>query len=158
MKSNLHQKLQYKGCEYLLNKGYWVRTMEMPTSVGIIDVWGIKNSSYPDFETMAIEVKVSRADYHSRSQKYKEFSAENIANHCYILCPEYLVGSVNDSPKWGILWWNEKNNRLKLVRKPERFEMTDRQKLAIMVNLFENRANKPDRLLEVDELKVNLGA
>ena len=153
MKSNLHQKLQYKGCEYLLNKNYWVRTTEMPTSVGIIDVWGISNAN--NFETIAIEVKVSRNDYRSRSQKYKEFSAENIANYCYILCPEFMVGEVNDSPKWGILWYNEKTNRLRLVRKPERFEMTERAKLAVMVNLFENRANKPDRLLTVEvELKV----
>ena len=90
---------------------------------------------------------LSRGDYRSRSQKYKEFSAENIANYCYILCPEFMVGEVNDSPKWGILWYSEKTNRLRLVRKPERFEMTDRQKLAIMVNLFENRMNKPDNLL-----------
>lgn len=60
-----------------------------------------------------------------------------------------LVGEVTDSPKWGILWYNAINNRLRLVRKPERFEMTDRQKLAIMVNFFENRANHPDRLLEI---------
>ena len=145
MKSNLHQKLQYKGCEYLMNKNYWIRTTEMPTSVGVIDVWGISNSN--NFEAIAIEVKVSRGDYRSRSQKYKEFSAENIANYCYILCPEFMVGEVNDSPKWGILWYSEKTNRLRLVRKPERFEMTDRQKLAIMVNLFENRMNKPDNLL-----------
>ena len=152
MKSDLHKKLQYKGCEYLLNKNYWIKTMEMPSPVGIIDVWGISNASFPRYETMAIEVKVSRADYHSRSQKYKEFSASNIANYCYILCPEFMVGEVADSPKWGILWYSEKTGRLRLVRKPQRFEMTAEQKLAIMVNLFENRQNHPEKLL------VNLGA
>lgn len=153
MKSDLHQKLQYKGAEYLLNKGYWIRTTEMPTSVGIIDVWGISNSNM--FETIAIEVKVSRGDYRSRSQKYKEFRADSIANYCYVLCPEYLVGEEKDSPKWGILWWNEKTNRLRLVRAPERIEMTDRAKLAVIVSLFENRANKPDNLL-VDTLLNDL--
>lgn len=147
MKSNLHQKLQYKGREYLLNKGYWVRAMEMSTSVGIIDVWGISNAN--NFETIAIEVKVSRNDYKSRSQKYKEFSARNIANYCYVLCPEFMVDKVNDSPKWGILWYSEKSDRLRLVREPERFEMTDRQKLAIVVHFFENRANNPDNLLDI---------
>jgi len=145
MKSDLHQKLQYKGADYLLNKNYWIRTTEMPTSVGIIDVWGISNAN--NYETIAIEVKVSRADYHSQSQRYKEFSSENIANYCYILCPEYLVGRNNESQNWGILYWNEKTNRLRLFRKPTRYEMTDRQKLAIMVHLFENRQNKPDNLL-----------
>ena len=144
-KSDLHQKLQYKACEYLLNKNYWIRAMEMPTSVGIIDVWGISNVN--NYETIAIEVKVSRNDYKSRSQKYKEFTAKNIANYCYILCPEFMVGKNEDSPKWGILWYSEKTGRLRLVRKPERFEMTDRQKLAVMVNFFENRANNPDKLL-----------
>lgn len=147
MKSNLHTKLQHKACEYLLNKGFWIRTQEMPTSCGIIDVWGISNAN--NFETAAIEVKVSRSDYRSRSQKYKELTAENIANHCYILCPDWLVWNYNDSPKWGLLWYSEKTGRLQLVRKPERFEMTDRNKLAVMINLFENRLNHPDRLLQI---------
>ena len=51
MISDLHKKLQYKGGEYLLNKGFWIRTMEMPTPVGIIDVWGISNYGH---ETTAI--------------------------------------------------------------------------------------------------------
>ena len=146
MKSSLHQRLQHKGLEYLMNKNYWVRAMEMPTSVGIIDCWGISNAN--NYETMAIEVKISRGDYRSRSQKYKEFSAQNIANYCYILCPEYLVGEYHDSPKWGILWYNEKTNRLRLVRKPERYEMDDRQKLAIMIHFFENRQNNTQKLLD----------
>lgn len=52
MKSDLHQKLQHKGCEYLLNKNYWIKTMEMPSPVGIIDVWGISNAN--NYETMAL--------------------------------------------------------------------------------------------------------
>jgi len=129
----------------LMNKQYWIRAMEMPSPVGIIDVWGISPSRC--FETSAIEVKISRSDYRSRSQKYKEFTSENIANYCYILCPEYLIGKYDDTPKWGILWYSEKTNRLRLVRKATRFEMTDLAKIQIMVNLFENRLNNPDKLL-----------
>lgn len=150
MKSDLHKKLQHKGVEYLLNKGFWIRTMEMPSAVGVFDVWGISNSSEPKYETMAIEVKVSRNDYKSKSQKYKEFSAHygNVANYCYILCPEYMVGEYNDSPKWGILWYSEKTGRLRLVRKAERFEMSELQKIGIMISLFHNRMNNPDKLLQ----------
>lgn len=119
--------------------------MEMPTPVGIIDVWGVSNSN--NYETVGIEVKVSRNDYKSRSQKYKEFSADSIANYCYILCPEFMVGEVYDSPKWGILWYNEKTDRLRLVRKPVRYEQTERKKLQIMISLFENRQNHPEKLL-----------
>lgn len=125
--------------------------MEMPTSCGIIDVWGIKSGSSSNtrrYESIAIEVKVSRNDYRSRSQKYKEHVAEHIANYCYILCPEYMIGEHYDSPNWGIIWWNEKTNRLRVVRKPVFHDQTERSKLEIMINLFENRANCPDRLIE----------
>lgn len=150
MRSDLHTHLQHKGQEYLLNNGFWVRTQEMPTPVGIIDVWGVKNNH--DYQTVAIEVKVSRSDYRSRSQKYKEARPEYLANYCYILCPEYLVGNEYDSPNWGIIWWKEKTNRLQVVRKPIRFEQTEKQKLQIMISLFHNRANNPDQLLrEVSE-------
>ena len=152
MKSELHKRLQVKGENYLLHKGYWVRAREMPTNGGIIDVWGISNIR--DYETAAIEVKVSRNDYRSRSQKYKEHSAEYIANYCYILCPEYLMGLEHESPNWGVLWYSEKTDRLKLMRKPIRFEMTDRAKLGAIINFFYSGINKPNKLLNVS-LKNN---
>lgn len=146
MKSDLHKRLQVKAIAYLANKQYWVRAQEMPAPVGIIDAYGISNVH--NFDTAAIEVKVSRNDYHSRSQKYKEFSAEHIANYCYILCPEYLMGMYDESPKWGVLWYSEKTGRLRLMREPTRFEMTDRDKLAVMINLFSSGINNPEKLLE----------
>lgn len=126
----------------------------MPTPVGIIDVWGIKN--HHTHETVAIEVKVSRNDFRSRSQKYKERLAYHIANYCYILCPEYLVGEVRDCPEWGIIWHNEKTNRLKVVREPTRLEQTDKDKLSVMIALFHNRANNPEQLLKDYEAEISL--
>jgi hypothetical protein len=41
----------------------------MPTSIGIVDVWGISNAN--KFDTACIEVKVSRNDYRSKSQNIK---------------------------------------------------------------------------------------
>lgn len=70
-----------------------------------------------------------------------------IANYCYILCPDYLMGMYYESPKWGVLWWSEKTNRLRLMRPATRFEMTDQAKLAIMLRLFHSGINKPDKLL-----------
>jgi len=144
-KSDLHLQLQYKALNYLQNKQYWVKAIEMPTPDGIIDAWGISNVN--NYETAAIEVKVSRNDYKSRSQKYKEFSAENIANYCYLLCPVGMINN-NESLNWGILWYYEKSDRLRLVRKPTRFEMTDKAKLAVMIHFFYSGLNNPDKLLK----------
>lgn len=127
-----------------MNKQYWVRGIEMPTPVGIIDAWGISNVNR--YDTAAIEVKTSRNDYHSKSQKYKEFSSENIANYCYLLCPEGLIKE-KESPNWGILWYSERTDRLKLMRKAIRFEMTDRAKLAVMLHFFNSGINNPDKIL-----------
>ena len=143
--SKLHLQLQYKALNYLQNKQYWIKAMEMPTPVGIIDVWGISNAN--NYETSAIEVKVSRSDYRSQSQKYKEFSSENIANYCYLLCPEGLIQE-HESPNWGILWYYEKSNRLRLVKKPTRFKMTELAKLAVMIHFFESGLNNPEKLLK----------
>lgn len=154
MTSNLHKKLQMKGINYLMNKQYWIRASEMPTPVGIIDVWGISNSD--NLVTSGIEVKVSRNDYKSLSQRYKERMSDKIANYCYLLCPEGMIKE-HESPNWGILWYIEKTDRLKLIKHPTRFEMTDRDKLYIMVSLFENRANRPDRLLDGANLMSNNG-
>ncbi len=145
-KSELHSRLQGKALAYLQDKQYWIKAIEMPTPVGIIDAWGISNSSYPKYETAAIEVKVSRADYHSRSQKYKEFSSANIANYCYLLCPEKMVVK-EESLNWGILWYSEKTGRLRLIRKAIRFKMTDQAKLAVMIHFFYSGLNNPEKLL-----------
>ena len=132
------------------HKQYWVRAIEMPTPVGIIDAWGISNAN--KYETCAIEVKISRNDYLSRSQKYKEFSSENIANYCYLLCPEGLIKET-ESLNWGILWYSERTNRLRLIREPKRFEMTDRAKLSVMIHFFNSGINNPEKLLESGRLE-----
>lgn len=147
MKSKLHSDLQIKALHYLRDKGYWIKAIEMPTPVGIIDAWGISNSSFPKYDTAAIEVKVSRGDYHSRSQKYKEFSSENIANYCYLLCPEGMI-TKEESPNWGILWYSEKTGRLRLIRKATRFEMTDLAKLHVMIHFFYSGINNVEKLTE----------
>lgn len=147
-KSDLHTKLQNKGAMYLLNKGYWIKTLEMPSPVGIIDVWGISNSN--NYETTAIEVKVSKSDYCSRSQKYKEHTSKNIANYCYLLCPRGLITEPRH-PNWGLIWYDELTGRLKIVKKATRFEMSDLAKIHIMVHLFQNTANFPKKLLFTGE-------
>ena|SRR3990167_4395741 len=145
MVSELHLKLQNKALNYLLDKQYWVKAIEMPTPVGIIDAWGISNAN--KYDTAAVEVKVSRNDYLSRSQKYKEYSAANIANYCYLLCPEGLIKD-HESPKWGILWYSEKTGRLRLIRKAIKYEMGDREKLAVMIHFFYSGINHPEKLLK----------
>ena len=145
MKSILHSRLQTKALYYLQNKQYWIKAIEMPTPVGIIDAWGISNVN--NYETAAIEVKVSRNDYKSKSQKYKEFNSEHIANYCYVLCPEGLINECRDE-RWGLLWYYAKSDRLRLVKKPIRFDMTDRAKLDVMIHFFSSGINHPEKLLE----------
>lgn len=145
MKSLEHSRLQTKALGYLQDKQYWIKAIEMPTPVGVIDAWGISNVNH--YEAAAIEVKVLRNDYKSRSQSYKEFSSVNIANYCFLLCPEGMIAD-HESPNWGILWYYEKSDRLRLIRKPTRFEMTDQAKLAVMLHFFYSGINHPEKLLE----------
>ena len=159
MKSELHSELQHKARVYLLNKTYWICSEEMPTPMGIIDCWGMSRAR--GFETMAIEVKVSRADFRSNSQKLKEGHPEGIANECYILCPAGLIQPEEVHEDWGLLWYHEgqdkildsKASRLSNKKKATRFEMTDRAKLEILINFLENGANSviPKKLEEIRE-------
>jgi len=143
MKSELHQKLQDRAMDYLLAKSYWVKVIEMPTPMGIIDVWGL--SRQKDFNTMAIEVKVSRSDFRSNSQKFKNQVAHLIANECYILCPEGLIRPEEVNENWGLLWYGE-GKRLMNKKKPRFMEMDDRQKLKIMIRFLSSGINQPKKL------------
>jgi hypothetical protein len=141
MKSELHSKLQDKAMDYLLAKSYWVRGLEMPTKVGIIDVWGLSRAC--DFATAAIEVKVSKNDYRSRSQKYKEGNTDmgDIANSCYVLCPAGLIQPEEVRANWGLLWYEE-GKKLINKKQPRIVDQTDRQKLETIIYFLSNGANK----------------
>src|SRR3990167_1588860 len=122
--SILHKELKHRAAIYLLNKGYWICGEEVPMPVGICDAWGMKRW---DKDTMAIEVKVSRADFRSASQRYKETSGFILGNHQYILCPDNLIHSIDVHPSWGLLWWN--GSRMVNKKKAMRVEMTAENKL-----------------------------
>ena len=143
MKSKLHQKLQNKAMNYLLAKSYWVRAIEMPTSAGIIDVWGMSRSL--DFATSAIEVKVSRNDFRSKSQKWKNHNARMIANTCYILCPYGLIRPDEVHPDWGLLWYREGQNIIN-KKQPKFNKMSDRKKLGTLIYFLSSGLNQPKQL------------
>lgn len=141
MKSELHQELQNKAIDYLLAKTYWISTLEMPTPAGVIDVWGLSRARW--FETMAIEVKISKNDFRSRSQKRKEwdFNMERIANECYILCPTGLIQPEEVKNGWGLLWYKE-GQKILNKKKAKHLKMTDRQKLEILIHLLSSGVNE----------------
>jgi len=139
MKSELHSELQDKAMDYLLAKSYWVRAIEMRMLAGIIDVWGMSRSL--DFATSAIEVKVSRNDFMSRSQKWKNHNAQMIANTCYILCPYGLIQPDEVHPDWGLLWYREGRNIIN-KKQPKFNEMSDRKKLEIMIHFLSSGVNQ----------------
>src|SRR3990167_2970228 len=145
MKSELHSKLQDKAMDYLSAKTYWVRGLEMPTPVGIIDVWGLSRSC--GFATMAIEVKVSKNDYSSRSQKYKERNTNmgHIANSCYILCPAGLIQPEEVRANCGLLWYEE-GKKLINKKQPVIVDQTYKQKLETMIYFLSNGVNKAKEL------------
>ncbi len=142
MKSKTHSELQDKAIDYLLAKSYWISTQEMPTLGGIIDVWGISRAL--DYITCAIEVKVSKQDHRSRSQKDKEYNSGAIANTNYILCPAGLIQPEEVNPYWGLLWYEE-GKRLMNKKQPKFFEQTDREKLGALIHLLSSgiNINKP---------------
>ena len=143
MKSELHSKLQDKAINYLSAKSYWIKAKEMPTLGGIIDAWGLSRSQ--NFEVMAIEVKVSKNDFRSRSQKDKECYSGAIANQCYVLCPANLIQPEEVNPYWGLLWYEEGKNLINKKRATF-LEMTDRQKLEALIYFLSSGVNKPKEL------------
>ncbi len=143
MKSDLHSKLQDRAMDYLLAKSYWISAVEMPTLGGIIDVWGLSRAL--DYLTCAIEVKVSKSDHKSRSQKYKEWNSGAIANTNYILCPAGLIQPEEVNQHWGLLWYEE-GKKLINKKQPKFLEQTDRQKLEALIHLLDSGQNihKPE--------------
>jgi len=142
MKSELHQKLQDKAIDYLLDKSYWITKQEVDCgNYGIYDVWGVQSKTN-NFNTMGIEVKVSKSDF--KKNKYKEATTEHritiAANENYILCPSNLIQPNEVHKEWGLLWFNGK--RIRNMKKPEFIEMSDRTKLSILVRFLCSKLNK----------------
>jgi len=137
MRSELHKQLQGVAKNYLLNKAYWICGQEVPMPQGICDAWGMKHF---DLETMAIEVKVSRPDFHSLSQKCKESSSSVLGNYQYILCPQGLIGAKECHDKWGLLWFE--NGRIINKKKAPFLSMTAEQKLDVLIHFLFNGVNE----------------
>jgi len=161
MKSKLHQELQDKAENYLYNKGYWICGQEVPMPLGICDAWGMKREYGCEGETMAIEVKISRTDFRSRSQKYKEFSSTPLGNYQYVLCPSGLIQPEECHKEWGLLWWN--GERIINKKKAPSIEMTAQQKLDVLIYFLNNgsNVNRPKLMPSQEKLLIltnlNLG-
>ncbi len=139
MKSELHQKLQDKAIKYLLDKAYWITRQEAQTLGGIVDVWGMRHI---DYKTICIEVKVSKSDHRSRSQKYKEYNSGVIANKNFILSPKWLIMPEEVNPHWGLLWYDEETDRIQNLKQPTELEQTELQKLETLIHFLYNGVNK----------------
>ncbi len=151
MRSDLHKELQDKADYYLLNKGYWICGQEVPMPLGICDAWGMSRSSITML-TMGIEVKVSRTDFRSRSQKYKEFSSTPLGNYQYVLCPSGMIAPEEAHREWGLLWWT--GERIINKKKAPLIEMSAQQKLDVLIYFLNNGTNEhrpkliPDILIQ----------
>ena len=139
--SELHKELKYRATCYLLNKGYWICGAEVPMPVGICDAWGMQHWGK---DSMAIEVKISVADFRSRSQRYKEASQFILGNKQYVLCQAGLIQPEQLHNQWGLLWWQ--NGRMVNKKKAPHLEMTAEQKLDV-IQYFLNNGMNPKRPL-----------
>lgn len=134
----------------MLNKGYWICGEEVPMPAGVCDVWGMNRSSHwaqkeKGLTTMAVEVKVSRSDFRSRSQKGKEMSSIALGNYQYVLCPKGMIQPEEMHAEWGLLWWDGKKI-LNKKRAPE-IEMSAAEKLHVLVHFLQNPVNEHRPLL-----------
>lgn len=153
MISDLHKELQHKAEAYLRNKGYWICGQEVPMPPGVCDAWGMRRSSgYSDgnYHAMAIEVKVSRTDFRSRSQKFKEISSFPLGNVQYVLCPANMIQPHEVHKEWGLLWWS--GTKIVNKKRAPEIEMTAAQKLQVLIHFLENGVNEHRPLLPSQEL------
>lgn len=147
MESKLHKKLKERAVEYLFNKSCWVVRPEVDCGYyGRYDVWGIKNDV--NLMTYGIEVKISKADFRNNRGKEAKlhYGIEREeddwipANLNYILCPENLLQPEEIHRRYGLLWFN--GERLVNKKTPLFNEMTDRQKVKIIMKFLATRQNK----------------
>lgn len=120
---------------------------------GICDVWGMSRSD--NYKAMAIEVKVSRPDFRSPSQKLKE-THHVLGNYQYILCPAGLIQPEEVHPNWGLLW--EVSGKIKNKKKAPFVEMTAEQKLNVLIHFLHNGINEnrpvfPSNVLDIPSQK-----
>ena len=143
MKSKLHLELQDRAKTYLYNKGYWICGVEVPMPVGICDAWGMKRefilNRQDGYDAMAIEVKISRSDFRSKSQEYKENTPTPLGNCQYILCPSGIIFPDECHAEWGLLWWTGKVILNK--KKAPKLKMTAQQKLDVLFYFLNNGMN-----------------
>lgn len=137
MKSNLHKELQSIARNYAITKTFWLCGEEVPMPLGICDVWGMSRSKA--LNTIAIEVKISKSDFRSRSQKYKEAHPTPLGNYQYVLCPAELIQPEQIHHEWGLLWWN--GERIINKKSAPFLEMTAEQKLQILLYFLNNGRN-----------------
>ena len=131
--SKQHRELKEKACQYLLNQNYRLARMEKNCGdYGVADAWGIE---FQSLYTMIIEVKISRADFHS--DKYKKYKIENHspAEEVYYLCPSGLIQPEEVGENVGLLWFN--GNRLINKKKAPWLKVKVSTKLRILIDFLE---------------------
>ena len=140
MESKQHKELKERACQYLLNQNYRLARMEKECGYhGIADVWGI---DFQRLYTKIIEVKISRADFHSDKFKRYRTSTQPPAEEVYYLCPSGLIKPEEVGESYGLLWFN--GNRLINKKKAPFLKCTMRTKLQIMIDFLEANGF-PDR-------------
>ena len=149
MKSDLHTQLQHIGKNYAISKSYWICGEEVPMHGGICDVWGMSRAL--NLRTLAIEVKVSRQDHRSQSQKDKEYATNNgkpMGNEQYILCQAGLISPAEVAENWGLLWYDFKKQRIVNKKRAPLLEMSADRKLEVLLYFLNNGRNHKRPLLQ----------
>jgi len=137
VESKEHKTLKNTACQYLLNQNYRLARIEKDCMYhGIADAWGI---NFQTLYTKIIEVKISRADFHSDKFKRYRTEVEPPAEEVYYLCPSGLIQPEEVGENYGLLWFN--GNRLVNKKKAPHLKCSMSTKMKILIDFLE--ANTP---------------
>lgn len=117
-----------------------------------IDFWAMNVFPSKGFNTVAVEIKVSRADFfRETSNPRKRESAEEVARECFFAVPKGLV-SKDEVPKgWGLIEVNDGNARTTLKAQQGPRPVYDETFIASVLR----RACERERAIRAQEIVID---
>lgn len=88
------------------------------------DAWGIRRYG-SRLESHLVEVKVSISDFRADAGKlFRRCPEQGAGNFRWYLCPAGMLSEADIPPDWGLLWFDEPKNKVRVIRKPSDKYMT----------------------------------
>lgn len=107
--------------ELRMGSGYKTRTKKYIESR--IDAWILNTYPSKKFITLAIECKISYADWRNEFKKDKQYGARLVSNELWYICPSGII-PLSEVPEWaGLMYVNDKDKII--VQKQAPFRKID---------------------------------